>query len=44
MKIPNRLDADAAQIAAGILPRAIEVNAIDDCTVDGKVHKNSTPR
>ena len=37
------LDSDALTIAAGTLPRAIEVNAIDDCTVDGTRHRNSTP-
>ena len=42
-KIPSRLDADAAHTAAGTLPFAIDVNAIDDWTVDGSVHRNSTP-
>lgn len=42
--MPSRLDAEAAHTAAETLPRAIEVNAIDDCTVDGSVHRNSTPR
>src|SRR5690606_25070255 len=32
---PSMLETDAAQIAAGTLPRAMAVNAIDDCTVDG---------
>src|SRR6185312_15405656 len=44
MKMPSRLDAEAAHTAAETFPRAIEVNAIDDCTVDGRVHRNSTPR
>ncbi|CAJ3473162.1 Uncharacterised protein [Burkholderia pseudomallei] len=42
-KMPSRLDADAEQTAAGTLPLAIDVNAIDDCTVDGSVQRNSTP-
>ena len=37
------LDSDALTIAAGTLPWAIEVNAIEDCTVDGTRHRNSTP-
>ena len=43
MKMPSRLEADALQTAAGTLPRAIDVNAIDDCTVDGSVHRKSMP-
>ncbi len=42
--MPSRLEADALQTAAGTLPRATEVKAIDDCTVDGKVHRNKMPR
>ncbi|MCY1458209.1 hypothetical protein D9M71_755720 [compost metagenome] len=38
-KIPNRLDAAALQIAAGMLPRAREVKAIADCTVAGSAHR-----
>ena len=41
--MPIRLENDALHTAAGTLPRAIEVNAIDDCTVDGSVHRNSRP-
>ncbi|CUJ57262.1 Uncharacterised protein [Achromobacter xylosoxidans] len=41
--VPSRLDAVAAQIAPGTLPRAIDVKAIDDCTVDDNVHTKITP-
>ena len=41
--MPNRLDAVAAQSAAGTLPRAIEVNAIDDWTVEGSAQSRITP-
>src|SRR5271166_1657355 len=41
--MPIRLDAVAAQTAPATLPRATEVSAIDDCTVDGSAHRNSTP-
>ena len=30
-------------MAAGTLPCAIDVNAIEDCTVDGTRHRNSRP-
>src|SRR3546814_16016780 len=40
---PTRLDADAAQSAAGTLPQAIDVNAIDDCTVEGRTHTSMSP-
>ena len=40
---PRMLDSDALTIAAGTLPLAIEVNAMEDCTVDGTRHRNSTP-
>ena len=40
---PMRLETDAAQIAAGTLPPAIEVKAIEDCTVEGSTDKNSSP-
>ena len=40
---PSMFDSDALTIAAGTLPWAIDVNAIDDCTVDGTRHKKSTP-
>ena len=39
MKMPRILDAVALQMAAGTLPCAIEVKAMDDCTVDGSMHK-----
>ena len=32
-------EADAEQIAAGTLPPAMEVKAIDDCTVEGRAHR-----
>ena len=41
--MPIRLENEALQIAAATLPRAIEVNAIEDCTVDGRQHRNITP-
>ena len=37
-------DVVAAQIAADTLPRAMEVRAMEDCTVDGSVQRNSNPR
>ncbi|PQM44132.1 hypothetical protein C1Y40_05708 [Mycobacterium talmoniae] len=40
---PRMLDSEALTIAADTWPRAIEVNAIDDCTVEGTRHKNSSP-
>ena len=40
---PSIVDADALHTAAGMLPRAIDVNAIADCTVAGSTHRNSTP-
>ena len=33
--MPMRFDADALHTAAGTLPPAIEVKAIEDCTVEG---------
>ena len=42
-RMPSRLDAVAAHRAAGTLPRAIEVKAIDDCTVEGSTHSSSSP-
>src|SRR5690554_7949272 len=42
-KIPTKLEADAAQTAAGIFPRASDVNAMADCTVPGKAAKYSIP-
>jgi hypothetical protein len=41
--MPIRLENDALHIAAATLPLAMEVKAIDDCTVDGRQHKNITP-
>src|SRR5580698_2254285 len=43
MKMPSKLDADAAQTAAGTFPRPMEVNAMEDWTVDGSVQRNRTP-
>ena len=40
---PSMLDSDALTMAAGTLPCAIEVNAMEDCTVEGTRHKNSNP-
>ena len=42
-RMPNRFDAVAAHSAAATLPRAMEVNAIEDCTVDGSRHSISSP-
>jgi len=42
--MPNKFDAEALTMAAATLPRATEVNTIDDCTVDGNTHKNKIPR
>src|SRR3546814_943622 len=42
--MPSRFDIEALTTAAETLPPAIEVNAIDDCTVDGSVHTNRRPR
>ncbi len=41
--MPKRLDTEALHSAAGTLPRAIEVKAIDDCTVDGSRQTKSRP-
>src|SRR6201996_1087366 len=41
--IPTMFDSDALPGAAETFPRAIEVNAIEDCTVDGTRHRNSSP-
>ncbi|MCY1432464.1 hypothetical protein D3C76_1309570 [compost metagenome] len=38
-KTPSRLDAEALHTAAGMLPRASEVKAMDDCTVAGKAQR-----
>jgi hypothetical protein len=42
-KIPNRFDADALHSAAGALPPATEVKAIEACTVDGKAVSRRNP-
>jgi hypothetical protein len=44
MKIPTRLDAEALHTAAATFPRAMAVKPIDDCTVDGSMHRNRMPR
>jgi hypothetical protein len=41
--MPTREEKEPAQIAAGTLPRAIEVNAIDDWMVDGTSVRKSRP-
>ena len=43
--MPNTFDAAAPQMAAGTLPRAMAVNAIDDVTADGNAprYKNPVP-
>jgi hypothetical protein len=41
--MPITLEAEALQIAAGTLPFAIAVRAIEDWTVDGSVQRNRTP-
>src|SRR3546814_10826205 len=43
MKTPRKFDSDAAHNAAATLPPAIDVNAIDDCTVDGIKQRSTTP-
>src|SRR3546814_8703666 len=42
--MPSRFEKDALHTAAAILPRAIEVKAIDDCTVDGSKVRNRKDR
>ena len=39
MKMPSMFEVDARTTAAATLPRAIEVKAIEDCTVDGSRHR-----
>src|SRR6202011_6064423 len=39
---PARLDPAAEQTAPATLPRAIEVKAIEDCTVEGRTQTNNT--
>ncbi len=41
--MPTREEKEPAQIAAGTLPRAIEVKAIDDWIVDGTRVRKSSP-
>lgn len=41
--MPARLEKEPAQIAAGTLPRAIEVKAIEDWIVEGTRQRNSSP-
>ena len=40
---PSRVEADALHTAAGMLPRAIDVKAMADCTVAGSTHRYITP-
>ncbi len=41
--MPRRLEQVPAHTAAGTLPRATEVKAIEDWIVDGNRHRNRTP-
>src|SRR5699024_2745566 len=41
---PTRLEADAATMAPATLPRPMEVNATEDCTVEGTRVRNKMPR
>lgn len=41
--MPARLEKEPAQIAAGTLPRAIEVKAMEDWTVEGTRQRKSRP-
>ncbi|MNT74071.1 hypothetical protein D3C72_2128510 [compost metagenome] len=41
--MPKIFEAEAEQIAAGTFPPAMEVKAMEDCTVDGSTQRNSTP-
>src|SRR5271163_3032597 len=41
--IPTMLDSDALTSAPETFPRAIDVKAIEDWTVDGTRHRNSSP-
>ena len=43
MNVPSRLDVVAATMAPAMLPWAIEVKLIDDCTVEGTRHSHMTP-
>ncbi len=42
-KMPIRLEAEALHRAAATLPRAMDVKAMEDCTVDGRTQRNITP-
>ena len=42
-KMPMMLEAEALQTAAGTLPFAMAVKAIEDLTVDGRVQRNKMP-
>jgi hypothetical protein len=41
--MPTKFEAEALHTAAATFPRATEVKAIDDCTVEGRVHRNRMP-
>src|SRR5208337_1358655 len=41
--MPTRLDAEALHKAAATLPPAIEVNAIEVCTVEGRAQRKIRP-
>lgn len=41
--MPAMLEKDPAQIAAGTLPRAMDVKAMDDWIVDGTRQRKSSP-
>ena len=40
---PSTLEMDAELTARATFPRATEVNAMDDCTVEGRMHKKRKP-
>ncbi len=40
---PTSVEKVPAQMAAGTLPRAMEVKVIEDWTVDGTTHRKSSP-
>src|ERR1700677_1332967 len=42
-KTPSRFDAEALHIAAGTLPPATEVKAIEDCNVEGSAVSRISP-
>ncbi len=44
INIPIKFENDALHTAPATLPCATEVNAIEDCTVDGKKHINKKPQ